>query len=123
MNDLDLDIFDAEEFSTQIIDPGLRRKMIEAYPAETGEYLGRAAAALEQHDAEQLHLAAHSLKGVVGNYLGTSAFSAATELDRLARRNNLTAAAEAFAVCRLEVEKLGKALNEFLRGEKQKTGA
>ena len=118
MSDVDRDIFDAEEFGVQIERLELRKHLVEIFPDETGGYLKQAHVALEENDASRLHQAAHGLKGVVGNYLGTRAYVAATELDRLARTGDLDAASEALTMCELEVNSLGAALHGFLAGEK-----
>ncbi|MDF1814485.1 MAG: Hpt domain-containing protein [Verrucomicrobiales bacterium] len=121
MKGITREIFNAEEFCIQIIRPELRKQMIEMFPEEAGDFLDRAEAALKENDAERLHLAAHSLKGVVGNYLGTRAFSAATELDSLARKKHLTEAGDALQRCKNEVEILGLALQQFLEMDQQET--
>jgi HPt (histidine-containing phosphotransfer) domain-containing protein len=113
MSDVDVDLFDEEEFRIQIESVERRAQLIELFPEETGVYLERVQSALENNDAAELHLAAHGLKGAVGNYLGTRAFSAATELDRLARARDLSAARDAFHDCEAEVRALGEALAKF----------
>lgn len=121
MSDVDRNIFNADEFRTQIVNSEVQRQLIEMYPAETGTLLERARLALEKGDAIELHQAAHLLKGVVGNYLGTRAFRATTELDRLARIPDLEEARNAFLKCEAEVKRLERALLGFL-DDLQKTG-
>jgi len=42
------------------------RELIDVFPEESGHALEKARLALAANDADQLHLAAHSLKGMVG---------------------------------------------------------
>jgi len=113
MNNHDSDVFDADEFRAQFESVALRKQLISLFPGETLEYLARARDALAAGNAKALHLAAHALKGTVGAYLGTRAFSATAELCRLALDKNLAAAAEALAKCEEEIEILGQALKQF----------
>ena len=106
-------ILDVDGFRESLGDTDLMRQLIDVFAEEAGEYLERARQGLESGDADALHGAAHSLKGLVGNYCAKRAFDAARELDEIAREGNLDGAPEAFASCDREVAALQTALEAF----------
>jgi signal transduction histidine kinase/YesN/AraC family two-component response regulator/HPt (histidine-containing phosphotransfer) domain-containing protein len=68
----------------------------------------RKAIALE--DCEALGFAAHTLKGVVGNFYATAASEAAQKLETMADKGNLMGVDVAFANLENEIERLSQAL-------------
>jgi len=73
----------------------------------------RAAAA--SGDAEQLAAAAHALKGMLANFCAEPAEAAARELEMMGRNGQLTGVEVATEQMQLELDRLQKALHEFLR--------
>jgi HPt (histidine-containing phosphotransfer) domain-containing protein len=69
--------------------------------------------AMNEGDAEKLHRAAHSLKGMLGNYYAQRAFEQAKELDDRARAGALEEARKQFPELKQEVDRLRSALNNF----------
>jgi PAS domain S-box-containing protein len=68
---------------------------------------------IEQRDIAALRLAAHTLKGAVGNFVAKPAFEAALRLETLARNGNFDDIPEAHDSLELELERLVPALHEF----------
>ncbi len=76
-------------------DAKLARKLARLFLADSGSMMERIRGALAQGDAEALRIAAHTLKGSVGNFSTTGAYEAALEIEKLARRVDLPSAARA----------------------------
>ena len=71
--------------------------------------------ALADSDAEALRIAAHTLKGSVGNFSTTGAYQSALEIENLARREEFFPATRAFQDLEAHMERLTGTL-EALRG-------
>jgi PAS domain S-box-containing protein len=71
--------------------------------------------ALERQDSEALARAAHAMKGSVGNFAAKKAFDAALKLELMARRGDLTHAAEAAAALDEALRELCQALEEVVK--------
>ncbi len=84
--------FDAQAFRETCGSSKLMADLIQFYQEDTPPLLDRIAAALEAGDADALHLAAHSLKGLVGNYSAPGVHAKVTEFDNAARSGDLTSA-------------------------------
>lgn len=111
--DCDAPVFDAAMFTENIGDAPLMQELIRLFFEESQPMLGNACLALHNLDAEALHHAAHSLKGLVGNYAAIPAFSAVSALTECTRAGNLLQAGKILAVVTEEVAKLREALVEF----------
>ncbi len=109
----DLQILNRGKFRESLKDVGLMRELIDIFPEEAGAALEKARHALEAGDAEALHRAAHSLKGMIGVYEGQRAREAALQLDKAARAGDVQSSAGLLAVCEREVEALRKELSDF----------
>ena len=110
---MDTGIFDRERFRREYPDQSLMRELIDIFQEETSAYFEQARHAVSQNDATEVHAAAHSLKGTIGSYFAKRACQSATALDAMARRGDLTQAANTLAACEREVEHLQSALLEF----------
>ncbi|MDB6003993.1 MAG: domain S-box, partial [Prosthecobacter sp.] len=106
-------VFDAATFTENIGDGPLMQELIRLFFEESQPMLGNACLALHNLDAEALHHAAHSLKGLVGNYAAVPAFNAVTALTECTRAGNLLQAGKILAVVTEEIVKLREALVEF----------
>ncbi|WP_395751739.1 response regulator [Prosthecobacter sp.] len=106
-------VFDARTFSENIGDGPLMVELIRLFCEESQPMLGNACLALHNLDGEALHHAAHSLKGLVGNYAATPAFNAVSALTECTRAGNLLQAGKVLAVVTDEVAKLREALLAF----------
>jgi len=82
---------------------------------ESQPMLGNACLALHELDAEALHHAAHSLKGLVGNYAAIPAFKAVSALTECTRNGNLLQAGKLLAEVTDEIARLREALAEFAK--------
>jgi polar amino acid transport system substrate-binding protein len=108
-------IFNPRKFRESLKEPALMRELIDLFPAESGAALEKARQAVQALDAEALHQAAHSLKGMVGVYEAKRAWEAAAKLDGLARKMPLqeAEAKAALAASERQVVLLQAALTEF----------
>jgi len=96
-------------------DAKLARKMARMFLADSGPMMGRIRQALAQGDAEALRLAAHALKGSVGNFSTTGAYEGALEIENLARREDFSSAGRAFQDLEAHMARLTGTLNALGR--------
>ncbi|MCX5872568.1 MAG: Hpt domain-containing protein [Deltaproteobacteria bacterium] len=61
---------------------------------------------IENNSADDLHRAAHTLKGSVGNFAADDAFQAALLLETIGRNSDLSGVQEAYAVLEREMSRL-----------------
>jgi CheY-like chemotaxis protein len=106
-------LFDADLFRKQYSDAALMTELIGVFDEEVTEALDQLRKALANEDAEACHRAAHSLKGLVGNYASRAVLGSATALDEASRNHDLTATAGHLSQLERLTEKLGDALTEF----------
>ncbi len=109
----DAAVFDAVTFSENIGDAPLMLELIRLFYEESQPMLGNACLALHNLDGEAMHHAAHSLKGLVGNYAATPAFNAVSALTQCTRDGNLLQASKLLAIVTDEIARLREALEEF----------
>jgi two-component system, sensor histidine kinase and response regulator len=107
--------FDADAFKASIGDVALMRELIAVFFEDSKKLLADAQQALGKRDAEALYHAAHSLKGMVGNYAATPAFQAVSALTHSTRAGNLRKARSLLATAVKEMSRLSTALEEFLK--------
>ena len=91
------------------------RQLIDIYPEDSEAMLLEAETALRRKDRAALHQAAHSLKGLLGNYSAPVALEAARDLSLLAREDRLEDAPPLLGDTIREVRRLGDALKAFAR--------
>ena len=108
-------VFNSRKFRESLKEPALMRELIDLFPAESGAALEKARQAVQALDAEALHHAAHSLKGMVGVYEAKRAWEAAAKLDGLTRKTPLreAEAKAALAESERQIRLLLAALTEF----------
>ncbi|HEY2574658.1 MAG TPA: response regulator [Verrucomicrobiaceae bacterium] len=111
----DLPPFDAAEFKSSMGDEDLMRELIRLFFEDAPRLLAEARMAMKEDDAGALHHAAHSLKGMVGNYAAVPAFQAVSHLTHSTRSGNLDQAAEVLEVADREIARLSEALRQFAK--------
>jgi signal transduction histidine kinase/DNA-binding response OmpR family regulator len=84
-------------------DPALERRLADLFAEHAPRLLTAVRNALERADATSAAVAAHTLKGAVGNLPARTAFGAAERLETLAYAGNLEEARMAYAVTEREI--------------------
>ncbi len=106
-------VFDEEAFRENSGTVGLMKELIEFFEEDSVTMLKRIEEACRKGVTEDLHQAAHALKGMVGNYYGERAFSKAAELDKAARGGDFDKAKELLAPLDHEISILLQRLKTF----------
>ncbi|NNC89393.1 MAG: response regulator [Akkermansiaceae bacterium] len=104
-------VFDAEGFREAMGDESLMGELIDLFGPEADAFVGSSREALKSGDAAALHRAAHSLKGLVGNYSAPAAFNASVALVRAAEHGELPVRLVNDLLA--EIERLKSALEAF----------
>lgn len=107
--------FDEDTFRDMIGDTAMMTKLVEAFSTESAGLLAAAREAFEESDAGALHRAAHSLKGLVGNFAAKPALNLTTDLVLAARSGDLKSAGTLLISCETEIERLDSALKDFAK--------
>jgi PAS domain S-box-containing protein len=94
-------------------DTTLLRELIEVFFEDSPKMWQNLSAALAVGDAAKLSRAAHTIKGAVGVFGAQTAYEAAERLERLARRGDLTQAADTAAQLEAALERLKPMLREL----------
>jgi PAS domain S-box-containing protein len=90
----------------------LLRNLVRLFLADYPRRLGEIKEAVRRGDSEALRIAAHALKGLVGNFSAKNAFAAALRLEIMARDGVLDKAGEA---CKALESELGRVTEELKR--------
>jgi HPt (histidine-containing phosphotransfer) domain-containing protein len=110
-------LFDLTEALTRVGgDRELLGELAEIFLESCPAYLANIRKALEQEDVQALSLAAHALKGSVGNFTKSGPFETARALEHLGRQGTMAGAGELFQQLEKEIISLQPAL-ESLRLE------
>jgi len=88
-------------------------EMVSVFKDEAPRLMLRIVEAIQAEDAPSLQIAAHTLKGAVGNFAAKPAFEAALRLETLAKDGNFTEVLGAQAAVELELDRLLPALTEL----------
>jgi len=96
-------------------DNSLLKEIAELFMEDCARLLADMQQAVGQRDAERLEKAAHSLKGSVGNFGALRAVETLAEVERLARRWDLAAAAEALKAAEQELQGVTRGLSALVR--------
>ncbi len=110
---LEKDIFDPEYFHATIGDPGLMRELVEIFFEDVPPLMERIRIGLESANLVDTHEAAHSLKGLVGNFGAEAARRATTSLDVAARNSHLTLARSLHPALIEAIDHLGQHLRDY----------
>ncbi len=104
-------VFDLEEMLSRTGgDEELLRELVDLFLEEYAGLLLEIEEAIAHSNSQGLEFAAHTLRGSVGNLGAKSAYNAAKNLEMIGREGNLSGATEAYAVLRIELERLQPAL-------------
>lgn len=106
-------VFDPERFRERIMDSSLMCELIEIFEEDAPPLLEEIRTAEGAGDADELHRAAHGLKGVVGNYCADQAFDSVSRLDSRVRAGELEGLGEIVEEVALAVDALGEELKIF----------
>ncbi len=91
-------------------DMGLLREMAELFLADYPQQMAKIQAAIASSDSQALMRAAHSLKGVVGNFAAKSTYDAALRLETMGEHSHLLTAREAYTNLEAEILRLAAVL-------------
>ncbi len=103
----------------------LLRELVRLFLADCPQRLAEIKEAVRRGDAEALRIAAHTLKGCVGNFAAKQAFAAAQRLEIMGRDGDLDKAGDARTALESELARLTEALTKLTRDSsmrKKKTG-
>lgn len=89
--------------------------LIQFFQEDSVQLLHEMRQAAEGHDAEKLHRAAHSIKGLCANFDAVDAMNAARRIEQLAESRNLRHVPAVLATLEAETARLTKALEAFRR--------
>ncbi len=106
-------VFDEKAFRDNTGSLDLMEELIGFFEEDSVAMLEKIAEACSSGVAEDLHQAAHALKGMVGNYCGERAFTAATDLDNAARAGDLEKSKELLPPLEREIALLLDGLVDF----------
>lgn len=106
-------IFDEAHFRTSIGDVTLMKQLLAIYPEDTSDFIKEANEAIRSGDVGGLYRAAHSLKGMIGNYAAPSAFAAVQQTCTLSQEGKLEPAVSAFETAKVELARLGEELEKL----------
>ena len=96
-------------------DRRLLRELVRLFLADCPQRLAEIKEAVRRGDAEALRIAAHTLKGSVGNFAAQKAFTASQRLENIGREGDLANAGEACVTLESELTLLGKELRRLAR--------
>ncbi len=102
-------------------DRELLRQLIDRFAADSPHQLSRIRAAIRSHDGEQLRLAAPSLKGSVGNFVASRAWSLAQQLEQAGRDSDLSSVESLLAELETEVARVIAEVRNLIHSESSAT--
>jgi HPt (histidine-containing phosphotransfer) domain-containing protein len=94
----------------------LLRKLADLFLVDRPRVLGEIRDAIARGDAPRLRIAAHTLKGAVGNLGACAAFEAALKLEMMGRAGDLCSAAGALAALEDTLDRLEPAVADLMTG-------
>ncbi len=105
--------FDPDTFLGQLNDNALAEKLIGYFHEDSTTALREIRSAIASKDPESLHRVSHSLKGMVGNFPGASAFTEVSEMNEYAKSGNLESAEKALPDLEQSLESLRNSLGQL----------
>ena len=94
-------------------DRELLRELVGMFMTECAESIAAIRKAIDEQNAPGLDRAAHTLKGMVGNFGARAAVETALKLEMMGKQSCLGDAEKMFVVLQEELESLKKALEQF----------
>jgi CheY-like chemotaxis protein len=101
-------------------DKRLLTQLVKLFLTDCPRMMSKIDKAVNRGDAEGLRLAAHSLKGSVGNFAAPAAYEAARRLEEMAREGDLSHVQEAWLSLESEIIRLEPALASTLKSPGRK---
>jgi signal transduction histidine kinase/CheY-like chemotaxis protein len=98
-------------------DQELLRQLVQTFTAESPKQMTAIKSAIERRDAEGLRLAAHSLKGSVGNFVAMKAFELAQKLENTGRQANFAMAVELLDSLESELARVNEELHRLVHSD------
>lgn len=95
-------------------DRGLLRKLIEFFHEDSPPLLTSLGSGIDQQNAAQVELAAHSIKGLAANFGAQATVEAALRIEDAARAGDLATAVAALPELIAQTARLGRALAAYL---------
>ena len=99
-------------------DEDLLCEIAEIFLTETPKLLSNLQQAMSGADGEKIQVAAHTLKGSIGNFVGAQSSETVKKLENFARQGDLKEAQEAMATLSVEISKLVSELENFIKIKK-----
>jgi HPt (histidine-containing phosphotransfer) domain-containing protein len=98
-------------------DQELLRQLVQTFTADSPKQMTNMRTAIERRDAEGLRLAAHSLKGSVGNFVAMGAFELAQKLENAGRQGDFVMAAGLFNELEAELTRVNEELHRLVHSD------
>jgi signal transduction histidine kinase/CheY-like chemotaxis protein len=118
----DLAIDGASLLSNLDGDRELLRKLIERFTSDSPQQMSRIHAAINNRDAEELRLAAHSIKGSLGNFVATQACGLAQDLENAGRQADFSQAGTLFTALQAERARVVEEVRKLVDSETKIVG-
>ena len=107
--------FDRQELLDELDgDREFLEESLDMLEADAQELIEQIRTGGDTQNAEQIRVASHTLKSMVGNFCAAPAFEAALNLESIGKSGELSQCAEGLAVLENEVTRLRKELRVFL---------
>src|SRR5262249_15763759 len=103
-------------------DRELLRKLIDTFTAESHNQMAWIRLPIERRDGEALRLAAHSVKGSLGNFVAARACQLAQELENAGRQGDFTKVDPLFAELETELARVQEELEELIKSDEKEMG-
>jgi CheY-like chemotaxis protein len=103
-------------------DRELLRNLIERFAADSPQQLARIRTAVDKQDPEELRLAAHSLKGSVGNFVAPRAWALAQQLEQAGKDSDVSSAESFLAELETEVARVIAEVKSLIGRETKSAG-
>ncbi|AFM23186.1 PAS domain S-box protein [Desulfomonile tiedjei] len=100
-------------------DKDLLRQLIDLFAEESPKLLGKMREAIEHQDPEMLQMAAHTMKGMIGNFAANLAVEEALKLENLGKSRSMEEARDRLLALEKEIMSVQDALRIFVKDDPQ----
>jgi two-component system sensor histidine kinase/response regulator len=100
-------------------DKDLLRQLIDLFAEESPKLLGKMREAIERNDPEMLQMAAHTMKGMIGNFAANRAVEEALNLENLGKSRNMEDAQDRLLALEKEIMSVQDALRNVVKDNPQ----
>ena len=94
-------------------DKELLQSLIELFASQTSELVKKIEESIIEGDKKALAIAAHTLKGVLGNFCADYAVASAFKLEEIGRHGEIDSALSELRTLKYEIDRLQTALKEY----------